>query len=103
MIEKVVYICHEFGGKQENADKVATLVRELSNLYPTICFISPIHAFGFLYESTDYDRGMSYCLTLLDMCDEMWVFGEFSNSKGCLIEKEYCRKYKIPIVEKGWL
>jgi hypothetical protein len=103
MIEKVVYICHEFGSKQENADKVATLVRELSNLYPTICFISPIHAFGFLYESTDYDRGMSYCLTLLDMCDEMWVFGEFSNSTGCLIEKEYCRKYKIPIVEKGWL
>ena len=44
---------------KKNADKVATLVRELSDLYPTICFISPIHAFGFLYESTDYDRGMS--------------------------------------------
>lgn len=45
-IEKVVYVSHEFGGKQENADKVATLVTELSNLYPTICFMSPIHAFG---------------------------------------------------------
>ena len=103
MIEKVVYVSHEYDGKQENADKVATLVTELSNLYPTICFMSPAHAFGFMYESIDYDRGILYCLTLLDMCDEMWVFGEFSNSKGCLIEKEYCRKYKIPIVEKGWL
>ena len=100
-IEKVVYVSHEFGGKQENADKVATLVTELSNLYPTICFISPIHAFGFMYESTDYDRGMLYCLTLLDMCDEMWVFGEFSNSKGCLIEKSIVGNTKFLLWKRG--
>ena len=26
MIEKVVYVCHEFGGKKENAEKVARLI-----------------------------------------------------------------------------
>ncbi len=102
-MEKLVYICHVFGGKQENIDKVTKLIRKLIRTYPNICFLSPIHATGFFYHDVTYENGMEYCLTLLDMCDEMWVFGKSSNSKGCLIEKEYCRKYKIPIVEKEWL
>jgi hypothetical protein len=44
---------------------------------------------------------MVYCLTLLDMCDEMWTFGSKSMSRGCMIEKRYCERYKIPIVERG--
>ena len=99
-IEKVVYICHQFGGKQENADKVAFLITKLTALYPEVAFFSPIHALGFLYNTLPYEDGMEHCLTFLDMCDEMWVFGEFSNSRGCLIEKEYCQKHNIPIVEK---
>lgn len=99
--DKLVYICHEFGGKQENADKVAELIKKLIKVYSNICFLSPHHATGFFYHDVKYDKGIEYCLTLLDMCDEMWVFGSKSMSKGCLIEKEYCRKYKIPIVEKG--
>ncbi len=101
MIEKVVYVSHEFGGKQENADKVAKLVTELTLFHPEICFISPIHAFGFMYHDTDYERGIELCLTLLDMCEELWVFGEYSNSRGCLIEKQYAKNHKIPIIEKG--
>ncbi len=101
MIEKVVYVCHEFGGKKENAEKVARLIEQFVNVYPNICFISPIHAFGYIYDSVGYDKGVEYCLTLLDMCDEMWTFGSKSRSRGCTIEKEYCHRYKIPIVERG--
>lgn len=100
-IEKVVYICHEYGGDPVNADKVAKLVTELSLQYPQIVFVSPVHAFGFMYHAVGYEHGMIQCLTLLDMCTEMWVFGESSMSKGCKIEKAYCKKYKIPIVERG--
>lgn len=100
MIEKVVYICHEFGGKKANYDKITRLVVQLSELYPEVLFLSPVHAVGFMYYEVDYDKGMEYCLTLLDMCDEMWTFGEFSNSKGCLIEKDYCVRYQIPVIEK---
>jgi hypothetical protein len=100
-IEKVVYICHEYGGNPENAAKVAKLVTELSLKYPEIVFVSPVHAFGFMYRDVSYIHGMIQCLTLLDMCTEMWVFGEKSNSRGCKIEKEYCDRYKIPIVERG--
>lgn len=54
-IDKVVYICHEFGGKQENALKIEHLIKELSLIYPDICFISPVHTFGFLYDTVDYE------------------------------------------------
>jgi len=100
-MEKLVYICHEFGGKQENADKVATLIKKLIAIHPNICFLSPHHAIGFFYHDVSYEKGMEYCLTLLDMCDEMWTFGSKSMSKGCMIEKDYCKRYKIPIIEMG--
>jgi hypothetical protein len=46
----------------------------------------------------DYDEGMTHCLTLLDLCTEIWIFGD---SKGTRIEREYAKKIQIPIVEKG--
>ena len=99
--DKLIYICHEYGGKQENADKVAGLIERLIKAFPKYCFLSPIHATGFLYDAIPYDEGMEHCLTLLDMCDECWVFGSKSWSNGCIIEKEYCQRYQIPIVEWG--
>ncbi len=33
--------------------------------------------------------------------DEMWTFGSKSMSRGCMIEKRYCERYKIPIIERG--
>lgn len=101
MMEKLVYICHEFGGKQENIERVTKLIKKLIRVYPDICFLSPIHATGFFYHDVSYEKGMEYCLTLLDMCDEMWVFGSKSMSKGCMIEKNYCKRYRIPIIERG--
>lgn len=100
-MDKVIYICHEFGGDIVNKEIVAKLIEKLVNIFPNYCFVSPIHSFGYLYDEVSYERGMEYCITLLDMCDEMWVFGDKSMSKGCLIEKRYCDRYKIPIVDKG--
>lgn len=97
---KRVYICHEFGGKQESADRVAAIIREFIKWYPDICFMSPIHAFGFYYHDTEYLHGIDYCLTLLEVCEEMWVFGEHSKSRGCQIEKAYCKEHNIPIIER---
>lgn len=99
MINKVIYVCHEFGGKQENLDKVEELIKRLIEAYPNTFFISPLHTTGFLYHEVSYEKGMEYCITLLDMCDEMMTFGKRSMSKGCKIEKEYCGRYKIPIID----
>lgn len=95
--DRVIYIAAPYGGQKDNKDKVEQLIRELVDLYPDCCFVSPIHAFGFLYNDLDYEEGMEHCLTLLDMCSEIWIFGD---SRGTRIEREYAKRYKIPIVEK---
>lgn len=100
-IKKVIYISHEYGNDYENADRVADLVRAYSIVHSDYCFVSPIHSFGFMYSDLNYEHGMKLCLTLLDMCDEMWVFGDRSMSKGCQIEKEFCNRYDIPIIDRG--
>lgn len=96
--EKIIYVAAPYGGDENNKKKIEHTIRALVGVYPQYCFISPIHAFGFLYNDVDYNEGMQYCLTLLDMCDEIWIFGD---SKGTRIEREYAKRYKIPIVEMG--
>ena len=96
--DKIIYVAAPYGGDEANKEKVECLIRELVQIYPDYCFVSPIHTFGFLYREMDYDEGIAHCLTLLDLCTEIWIFGD---SKGTRIEREYAKKYKIPIVERG--
>lgn len=97
--QRVIYLCHEFGGKIENRYRIANIHRRLSLKHPDICFISPVHSFGHLYNDMSYDAGMDNCLTLLDLCTDMMIFGKHSQSKGCLFEKEYAKLHKIPIIQ----
>lgn len=94
-----VYISHEFGGKDDNVNRVAGIIKDLVEKYENIFPISPIHATGFLYHAVSYDRGIEWCLDLLNLCDCMIVFGDKSNSKGCKIEKEFCKENNIPVIE----
>lgn len=94
---KKIYISHKYGNKKENKDRVQAIIKELVTKYHDYLFISPIHALGFLYDDVDYEKGMEYCLELLSVCDEMWVCSE--DSRGVLIEKEYCKTAGIPCKE----
>lgn len=98
---KIIYICHQYGGKPENKEQVTKLVKGLVQAYPDYCFLSPIHSTGFLYHDLPYNDGMESCLSLLNVSSELWCFGNKSMSRGCMIEKDYCKRYKIPIVERG--
>jgi len=95
--DKVIYVAHPYGGEESNKAQVEQLVKGLIDIYPDYCFLSPIHAIGFTYDILDYDEGMEHCFTLLDLCSEIWIFGD---SKGTRLEREYAKRYKIPIVEK---
>jgi hypothetical protein len=94
--DKLIYVSQPYGGDPENYTKAEQIVSALSKLYPDYCFVSPILCFGHMYDEISYEQGMELCLTLLDQCAEMWVFGD---SKGVQIEREYATKYKIPIIE----
>ncbi|MCI8805757.1 MAG: DUF4406 domain-containing protein [Clostridiales bacterium] len=94
--KKVIYISHPYGGKNENLEKVYQAAKYLVQKYPDYLFISPIHCFGFLYDTVDYKQGIEYCLWLFDKCDSMWVFGDYKKSVGCMTEIEYCEECNIP-------
>lgn len=71
-------------------------MKRLTNEYPNYLFVSPIHTFPFLYESVNYQKGLDMCLWLLEKCDEIWVFGDYQSSVGCMSEIAYCQNYFIP-------
>jgi len=94
--ELIVYVAHPYGADPKNAAKVEDIIRDLVDKYPRYCFISPIHTFGFLYEDVDYEEGMEHCYTLLNICDEIWIYGD---SQGTRLEREFAELYGIPIKE----
>ena len=96
---KTIYICHEYGGKEQNKLHIKKIIKKLTKEYPEYLFISPVNAFGYLYKKVSYEVGIKWCLWLLSKCDEMWAVAEHSKSTGCLIEKDYCIKHNIPIIK----
>lgn len=94
--QTVVYISHPQGGKVENEKIVGDLINSLREKFPNHLFVSPIHAFSFAYHTVpEYQIGLDMCLWLLDKCDEMWVFGDYENSVGCLAEIAYCQNNQV--------
>ena len=94
---KLVYVAMPYGGDPENYDRAKHKVSILTEHYKDMVFISPILAFGHMYNTVDYDVGMDMCLTLLEKCDEVWVF--YGHSKGVNREIAHAVKCGIPVVE----
>lgn len=97
-IQKIIYLSHNYGGKELNKKHIEAVIKSLVKRYPDYTFLSPVHAFGFLYDYISYEDGMRHCLALLDMCDECWSVDGYNDSKGCVIEQSYCADHRIPTV-----
>lgn len=99
----MIYISHPFSGKFENKLKVEEIILNLNDLRPGFTYVSPIHAFCFMYDRYDYNTGMIMCLDLLSACDAMYVYGDYQNSRGCMIEIGFAKRMRIPVFypEKG--
>lgn len=93
---KVVYISHPYGNNIHNKSEIEDIIQSLVTIYPNYLFLSPVHSFGFLYSTVDYSIGIEYCLWLLGKSDEMWVFGDYKNSRGCMIEIKCAEESGIP-------
>lgn len=96
-----IYIAHPFLGKQKNKRKVEKIILKLIKIYPDYLFVSPIHCTGFYYFKKPYEEGMKDCYKLLEMCDQVWLFGEWYNSRGCRLELDYAGRHGIPAIVKG--
>ena len=94
----MIYVSHPYGGKEANLKAVEAIVERLTQKDRANVYVSPIHAFGYLYDQVDYLHGLSMCIELLSRCDRMLVFGDWQSSVGCKAEIEYCNAHGIPFL-----
>lgn len=93
---KTVYVAHPFrGDEQANTLRVSKICRSLRAKYPDDLFISPIHAFSWFRD--DHDGALEHCLRMLARCDELWLFGDWWNSEGCVTERNEAMRLGIPV------
>lgn len=76
------------------------ICRCISEKYDDVIIISPIHALSFYDTMDDPKMIITKCLQLLNLCDELWVFGDYLNSTGCLTEVQFAFENNIPISYK---
>lgn len=91
----LIYCSHRYGGEERNRDAVAEKILELQMCDPENTYISPIHCFGFMYDTLDYDDGMACCLDLLSVCDELLVLSD--ESEGVRREIAFAKKRGIEV------
>lgn len=98
---KLVYVCSPYatGNVQENVDRA----REYCKLVLQEGFI-PV-APHLLYpqflcdeDEAEREKGLSCGLAILEVCEEVWVFGDPGRSKGMRREIEYARNIKKKVV-----
>ena len=94
----LIYCAHCYGGKSKNKALVEAKIKILQKRQPDCTFVSPIHAFGFMYNTLSYDEGMKLCFSLLSKCDALLVLSE--ESEGVKREIEYAKQHCKPIL---WL
>jgi hypothetical protein len=95
----MIYISHPYSGLEENKTKTEEIIKTLLSIEPNQCYISPIHAFGFMYEHLSYKDGMAQCLALLLHCEMVVMCGDWKNSTGCMLEHGFAKEHKIKIVD----
>jgi hypothetical protein len=97
-MKKLVYVAHPLRGDVPgNMERIEEIMRELSEEHLDCNFFSPLHGFSFHTPAEDQALVMERCLDMLDRCDELWVFGDWSDSEGCRREIRHaaCRGMTI--------
>lgn len=101
MRKKFVYICSPCRGDMEkNIIKAQGYCREAVELYPDVVPIAPhVYCTQFLDDTNTDERavGMEIGIALLDMCDEIWVYGIENPSEGMQREIEYATEHGITV------
>ena len=104
-----VYIAHPLRGErldiaevERNISRVTELCRHVAEERSDVLILSPIHAFDFVSPLGPQDWVIRQCLALLDVINELWMFGNWKRSEGCRMEVSHARgTKKLILFEDG--
>lgn len=101
MRKRFIYICSPCRGEMEkNIIKAQGYCREAAERWPDVVPIAPhVYCTQFLNDTiqTERDLGMELGIAMLDMCDELWVYGIQNPSEGMKREIAYAEANGIPV------
>lgn len=104
---KRIYISHPLRGNassaelllaiKENRKKVSQICMNILHEHSDVLIFSPIHAFSFFLIEETQDLAFAQCKAMLELADELWVYGDWQNSDGCQAEIRYAEILKTPV------
>lgn len=101
MRNRLIYICSPLRGDiEKNIQKAQGYCREAVEFWPDVIPIAPhVYCTQFLDDTIPQEReaGMELGIALLDMCDELWVYGIDNPSEGMKKEIDYAKEHGIPV------
>ena len=83
---------------EHNRKVVSEICKNILQRHKDILILSPIHAFGFISPLGNQTAAFDQCRAMLELADELWVYGDWQNSEGCRMEIKYAEILKIPIM-----
>ena len=102
---KKVYVVHplrkgtqNIGEISRNINRITHICTSISKNHPDVLILSPIPAFSFISSLGPQDWVLSQCRALLELANELWVYGDWQQSEGCRMEVEHARKLGITVV-----
>lgn len=101
MRKRFIYICSPCRGDiEKNIIKAQGYCREVADRWPDVVPIAPhVYCTQFTDDTIPAERelGMELGIAMLDMCDELWVYGIKNPSEGMRREIEYAKANGIPV------
>lgn len=99
-MKRLIYICSPCRGDYEkNITKAQEYCREAIQTFPDVLPIAPhVYFTQFLNDTIPHERdaGMALGIELLELCDELWVYGA-QISAGMAHEIQYAKENGIPV------
>lgn len=102
-----IYISHPLRGNasgvelllavKENRKKVSQICMNILCEHNDVLILSPIHAFSFFPIGEAQAPVFAQCKVMLELADELWVYGDWQSSEGCQTEIRYAEILKIPV------
>lgn len=96
---RIIYVCHPLrsGNVQKNRENISEICKQITEDYEDTLILSPIHNFSYISTEGDQTDVFAQCAELLNLADELWVFGDYKNSEGCQLEIRTAKELKIPV------
>lgn len=98
--DKLYYLAHPYSNDPlkniENCVRIANeLLNQGYNIYAPILMTHPLH----VHTERTWDKWMELDKVFMDRCDGLILSGNWCESKGCVVEKEYFLQQKKQILE----